>query len=433
MSAPLGIRLDAVEATLLDLVQQVEPASHGGRGRPAVLPTAWLWTAMLVCILRGDQSIRSTWRLLTVQGLGEFGRIGLTADAIYKRLYRGSASVMAGLFHDTREIVAAEATVIGERSRYPHVIAIDGSTLDRVARRLPWLRGVPADDDALLPGKLLAAFDIERQCFWNVQITDLPRQNEKVPAPSLLSTIPTGSLILADLGFFSFAWFDRLTDQGYAYISKLRAKTSTIPAQVLVDQPRVRDSLVWLGAYRADQAKHLVRLIEVEHQGEWIRFITNERDPDRLSVQEAVAFYARRWDIELAFKLVKRDLGLHLLWSAKWEVLLAQVWGVLLIAQVAFHLRGEVARRAEVDLCDVSLALLAREMPRLMAAGETDPIGLIVARRDYGGFIRPSRRTTYTIPPLPAASRPPPDLVTTREPRYAGRRCGPDGTNALHQ
>lgn len=110
MSSPLGPRLDAIEHTLLDLVSQVMPSppAHRGRGRPTLLPTAWLWTGMLVCILRGDPSLRAIWRVLTVTGLADLGRLELTADAIYKRLYRGSSSIMEQLFQDTTAVLAAQ-------------------------------------------------------------------------------------------------------------------------------------------------------------------------------------------------------------------------------------------------------------------------------------------------------------------------------------
>jgi len=47
---------------------------------------------------------------------------------------------------------------------------------------------------------------------------------------------------------------------------------------------------------------------------------------------EVARLYARRWDVELAFKLVKRRLGLRLLWSAEPNVVLQQVWAVLTVA-----------------------------------------------------------------------------------------------------
>ena len=156
------------------------------------------------------------------------------------------------------------------------------------------------------------------------------------------------------------------------------------------------------------------------------RYLTNITDPRQVPAVELARLYARRWDIELAVKLVKRELGLHLLWSAKSEVIWSQVWAVLIIAQIVQALRLEVAGRAGVDPFEVSLPLLVQLLPELMAKGE-DPIAILVAYGRRGGIIRPSRRTRVVGPTIDPAelALPPPDLVVAREPRYARRNCGP--------
>ena len=65
----------------------------------------------------------------------------------------------------------------------------------------------------------------------------------------------------------------------------------------------------------------------------------------------------------MAFKLIKRELGLHLFWSAKTGVLLQQVWAVLLISQILHGLQLEIAAKAGVDPFDVSLPLLVEYSP----------------------------------------------------------------------
>lgn len=299
-----------------------------------------------------------------------------------------------------------------------------------MARTLPHLRTVPAGDDRLLPGKLLTAFDVRTQQFHTVRTTDLPRQNERVAARDLVATLPVGSLILADLGYFGFEWFDDLTDAGYSFISRLRARTTYEVVHGLTAHAGVRDDLVWLGTYRADQAKHLQRLVTVPIGKTLHRYLTSVLDPTELSVAAIVRVYGRRWNIEEAFKTVKRDLGLHLVWSAQWELILTQVWGVLLIAQIATALRAQIAERAGLDLFDVSLTLLLRDLPYLVRDGPADLVGRLAALPvTKGGYLRPSRRTRFTVPAgLPVTPRPA-GLVMTRTPRYAGRRCGPGGTD----
>jgi hypothetical protein len=288
------------------------------------------------------------------------------------------------------------------------------------------LRPVPKGADALLPGKLAAVFDLRRQLFRRVEHIPSPHQNEKVAARGLLAGLGRGALVLADLGYFGFEWFDDLTDRGLWWVSKLRHKTSYTVLHAYYARGETFDGVVWLGAYNADKAKHAVRLVQFRHGNALYRYVTNVLDPELLPAKELARLYARRWDVELAFKLVKRHLGLHLLWSAKPGVLLQQVWAVLTIAQVLQALRVEIAGRAGVDPFEVSLPLLVEYLPALLARGE-DPVAVFVAEGRRLGFIRPSTRTVVRAPELPPQELVPrPEgLVLIRQPRYAGRTCGP--------
>ncbi len=427
MSSP---RRDAIEATLGDLIPRLSPDPNP-RGRPEILPGALLWTAMLVCIVRKTDSQQAIWRLLSQAGLWDFPQVPVSAEAVRIRLARSGPEVMQEMFTQiTAELAVQSAEDATLAPWASGVYAIDESTLDGVARTLPTLRGVPAGDDRLLPGKLITAFDVRAQQFHTVQTTELPRQNEKVVARDVVATLPAQSLILADLGYFSFEWFDALTEADYRYVSKLRERTSTTTAHVLSAHGTLRDELVWLGAYRADQAKHLVRRIQVPVGKNTQVYLTTVLDPHRLSVADVVRLYARRWDIELAFKTVKRDLGLHLLWSAKWELILTQLWGVLVIAQIAASLRAQIATRVGIDVFDVSLTLLLRDLPYLLRDGDGDLIERLAALPVVkGGYLRPSRRIRHTVPDDLPVTPPPDDLVRTRTPRDAGRRCGPGGAD----
>jgi hypothetical protein len=304
------------------------------------------------------------------------------------------------------------------------VLVLDEATLDPVARTLPALRGVPAGDARLLPGKLTGLFDVRRQQWRRLEHQADPCQNEKVAARRMLDGLAAGTLLLIDLGYFAFAWFDDLTDAGLWWVSRLRARTSTTVAHVYYQHGATFDGLVWLGAHRADRAKHLVRLVRFTARGRTFAYLTNVTDPRLLPLAEIARLYARRWDIELAFKLIKRELGLHLLWSSQAVVVLQQVWAVLIIAQILQALRPEIAGRAGVDPFEVSLPLLVRSLPQLARAGR-DPIATVVDEGRRAGFIRPSRRTAILAPAIPLAhlAPPPPGLASTRAPRYARRRC----------
>jgi len=414
------------------------------RGRPRIVPAVCLWAGLLVCVLHGGTAYAELWRLLSLHGLWDYPRFGITDQAIYKRLAQDDGSTLRRLFTTLSGVLAQRlapllpllaasagtgAGVVGANlvPWATMVVALDETTLDQVARLLPALRDVPVGDVRLLPGKLAALFDLRTQQFVRVDHRPEVHQNEKVVARDLVAALPPGSLVLADLGYFAFEWFDDLTAGGHFWISRVRAKTSTVVRHVFyaAGDGSVWDGLVWLGAYRADRAAHPVRLVRFTVGGTTWTYITNVLDPHRLSVAQIAHLYARRWDIELAFKLSKRELGLHLIWSPTPALVVQQVYAVLCIAQIVQALRLELAARAGIDPFDVSLPLFLRHLPKLAAAGHADPIGVLVERGAAAGILRPSRRTQLDVPPvdLTAFVPAPPHLLRPRTPRYAHRKC----------
>jgi hypothetical protein len=424
--------VDRVEALLCELVtalipDPVAPGRH--RGRPPVLPALLLWSGLLVCVLRRATSQRELWRLLSSAGLWHFPAVPVSDDAVYKRLGAEGAAALEGLFADLTALLLARLDGLADRTLAPfaaEVVALDETTLDRVARRLPALRGAPPGDARLLPGKLAGVFDVRRQLWRELRHLPDARQNEKAAARDLAAALPAGSLALFDLGYFAFPWFDDLTDAGQWWVSRLRERTSHRVIHVFYQEGETLDALVWLGKHRADRAKHAVRLVQFRQGGALRRYVTNVRDPGLLPLAEVARLYARRWDIEMAVNLVKTHLGLHLLWSAKAPVVQAQAWAVLVVAQVLQALRGEVAARAGADVFEVSLPLLVRYLP-LYARRGLDPVAAFVADGRRLGFIRPSRRIAIVAPQVPPdrLAPPPEGLALERTPRYAQRRCGP--------
>jgi hypothetical protein len=375
---------------------------------------------MVVCVLRGFSTQRALWRLLAVHGLwGQ--RFAVTDKAIYDRLAHGTTTSLETLFVRLTQALHARLTPYADHTLAPFataVVAIDETVMERALKLLPALR--QARGRALLPGKLATVFDLRRQQWMRAQLIEDVNEREQLHARDLVAGCEAGTLVLFDLGYFAFAWFDDLTHAGYWWISRLRSKVTYKVVHTYYQRDGVVDQLVWLGVYRADRAGELVRLVEFPVAGRTQRYLTNVLEPHTLPLHEIARLYARRWDIELAFKLLKRDLHLHLLWSAKPQVLAQQVWATLIIAQVLLALWVEIAGRAEVDVFDVSLSLVVQHAPLYAAAGR-DPIAAIVKDGRLAKFIRPARRTTTQAPviPLEALQPAPVGLVTSRRARYA--------------
>jgi hypothetical protein len=418
--------LGQIESFLADVICRLEPDQQEPKpGRPCIMPALALWGGVLVCVLRGYASQLALWRLLTQQGLWSYPRFPVTDQAVYNRLGDADPSPLASLFVQVRDALTERRAPYAAADLVPFaagVYALDQTTLDPVARMLPALRGLPAGDPALLAGRLDGVFDLRRQQWYHLAITADPHQNEKVAARSLLQGLPTGALILADLGYFGFRWFDELTDAGYFWLSRMRSTSSYELIHTFYADGDTLDALIWLGKYRSDRAKHAVRLVQFRHGSTLYRYLTNVRDPRQFTLHQIAQTYARRWDIEMAIQLVKEHLGLRLFWSSKPAVLVHQIWAVLIIAQVLQALRLEIAGRAGVDPFEVSMPLLVEYVPRLLA-DRIDPVAFFVERGRAAGFIRPSRRTQIRAPTIPPhlLEQPPPGLLLERTPHYAGK------------
>lgn len=429
--------LSEIEQILKDAVFDLAaPPAPGKRppGRPPVLSALCLWGGLLVCVLHGFSSYLDLWRLLTSLGLWQLPTVAVGDQALYARLARDGTGPLERLFTHISTLLADRLAPWTGAALAPFaagVYALDEMTLDQVARLLPALRGTAAGAAALLPGKLTGLFDLRRQQWARVDYQADAQQNEKVAARGMLTALARGSLLLADLGYFGFQWFDDLTAGGFWWVSRLRAKTSYTVAHTLYQCGDTLEAIVWLGAHRADRAKYAVRLVQFRQGKTLYRYVTNVLDPTVLAMAEVAQLYARRWDIELAFNLIKTHLKLHLLWGAKPMVVLQQVWAVLIIAQVLQALRVEIAGQAGVDPYAVSLPLLVKYLPYLAQRG-LDPVATIVERGAAMRIIRPSSRTVIVAPEVAreAITPAPPDLVLERTPRYAERKCGPRARSA---
>ena len=420
-----------VEEFLREAITHLEPESAPQKrsvGRPRIIPALCLWAGLLVCVLHGFSSQLALWRLLSSYGLWFYPRYAVTDQAVYKRLAQAGTDALERLFEQISALLRARVPISADAQLVPwasEILALDATTIDPVLRKLPPLRGLPAGDARLLPGKLAALFDVRRQQWRRTRYISEPHQNDKVVAADMVADLPRGSLLLADLGYFAFAWFDALTDQGYYWVSRLRAKTSYTPIHIYYEDPTILEALVWLGAYRADHTRHAVRLVRFSQGQHIYTYITNVIDPRQLSAGTIARLYGRRWDIEMAFNLAKTQLKLHLLWSSKPGVILQQVWAVLIISQIILALHQEIAYQARVDPADVSIALLVSSLPEWAARGY-DPVTACVEFGRAAHIIRPSHRIVRQAPEIPPDQiRPlPPGIALEHKPRYANRKCG---------
>jgi hypothetical protein len=420
------------EAVSKELTQWVdnlaEPAQQPSkRGRPKSLPAWQVSLAVLLCLWQGLRSQLEVWRLIAFFGVGPFAPVAVSDQTVYNYLEQSGVEGFRGCFAALSGWLRKRLAPYEDRRLAPFataVVALDESVLDKVKRSLAWVREIPNGDSRLLPGRLAALFDVRLQQWVRIDVLLDASANCKRHARAMLTGLAKGTLLLFDRGYFAFPWLDELSEAGYYYISRTVGKTRYPLLHVFIMTEEVFDALVYLGSYRADRAAHPVRLVRVRVAGSWYSYLTNVTAPSQLSAADIVRLYQRRWDIELAFRLLKDHLGLRLVWSAKLGVIYQQVWACLLLCQLVLGLQVEIAARAEVEPFDVSVELLVRYAPRLVARGH-DLIDAVLTDGRAMGIIRPSTRLLVQVPAVSLAHYrwPPADVLQPQSARSAHRNC----------
>jgi len=397
------------------------------RGKPATLTTLHLCLGIVLCGLEGFGSQLALWRRLCLEPMGPFAPVHVVDQAVYNRLAR-AAGAMRAFFEPVSGVLSEQLVGLEDRRLAPwaaEVLALDESTLDAVGRWLPELRALLPGDPGLLAGRISALFDLRRQQWVRVELWQEAVANCKLQARLLLEGLQVGTLLLFDRGYLSFPWFDELTERGLWWISRYANHASLEVRHVLYQGDGVIDAIVWLGKYRADRAKYPVRLVQFSSQGHLHRYLTNVLDPYQLPLAEVARLYARRWDIELAFDVLKEHLHVSQLWSAKWEVVQVQIWAGLLLAQLFHGLQVQLAAQEGVEPFDVSIDLLVELLPPLLQRGIA-PLSTLGRLGRELGLIRPSTRIQVQTPFVDATwiTPAPPEALRPRDTvRYAQRKC----------
>jgi Transposase DDE domain len=300
---------EQIESFLQTAMQSLIGEERAGEpGRPVTLPSISLWMAVLVGVLRGLKSIRAVWRLLAAGGWWNLPRYEIGDQAVYKRIEEEGWKPLAQLFERISQLLAQWLQPALEAYQQRHtplapfaseVVAVDEMYLDQVSRRLPILRHFKKGDMHLLPGKLVALFDVRSQQWRAIEYMEEATENGMEVARTILASVRHGALVLADLGYFGFRWFDELTEQGYSWVSRVKGKTTVVVVHTYYEAGDMFDRLVWLGA-RDTLGKYVVRQVQFWQGGQLRQYFTNVCDPTVLPLVEIARLYARRWDIELA-------------------------------------------------------------------------------------------------------------------------------------
>jgi hypothetical protein len=288
-------------------------------------------------------------------------------------------------------------------AHFTAVVIADGSTLDGLLRKIGLLQ------DALkapLAGRMMALLDLASRLPRRVWYDADPNGHDTRFWDRLLAAIPTGALVIFDMGFTDFAPWMTLTARGVTWLTRAKTNLKYEVVQVLVHTSTVRDRIVWIGKGATRQQ---VRLIEVQAHGTIYRYLTNALTLSALPTAHAVALYRQRWRVEDAFSIVKRLLGLAYFYCGAENAIQMQLWATWLVYAVLIDLTDAVAEALACPFADVSPEMGYRSLYFVTHAvaqdPTTDPVRYLANHaRELGIIKRPRKKAPHERPPTPPVS-----------------------------
>jgi hypothetical protein len=279
------------------------------------------------------------------------------------------------------------------RARFPLLACVDGSTLEALRKKTQAVREVSG---LVLAGRMMVLVEaFGHRPLWQCY-TDDAAANDKRFTAEILDAVPLGGVLIFDLGFFSFLWFDTFTDEQKYFVTRLRQKTAYKTVRGLSQGPYYRAEIIQLGQYRSNPCRHQLRLVSVLWQGQWYRYLTNVLAPAHLSARQVCELYRRRWRIEDAFLLTKRVLDLAYLWTASANGVQLQIYATLIFYAVRLTLCHQVAQALSEPLDRISVEMVFRALShfsRAVQRGETETlVDFLAAHAALLGLVKRQRK-----------------------------------------
>lgn len=160
-----------------------------------------------------------------------------------------------------------------------------------------------------------------------------------------------------DRGYLDYERFDRMTDDGSFFLSRLRQNAVVhviedfkVPKAANVET----DQMIWLGGSQ-NRAENVFRRLEiVDSQGNHLNLITNrfDLDPDEIS-----EMYRSRWAIELFFKWVKQHLRIKQFYGQSEQAIHNQIFIALIV--FCLHVLAQQAYNDKRKILQISRYLKA--------------------------------------------------------------------------
>jgi hypothetical protein len=284
--------------------------------------------------------------------------------------------------------------------RFSAVRILDGSTLDGLLRKVGLLR---EGEGPVLAGRIASLLDAASLLPQEIWYEEDSQAHDQTFWERAMACLPEKALLLFDLGFVNYTWFDFLTDKVLYFVTRCKSNAVIQVDQVLHASAQLHDYVIWLGSPQK-RCRHRLRLIEVEFKGRWFRYLTNVLDPQVLPPSVVAQLYQQRWRIEDAFNVAKRQLGLAYFWVGSINGVQVQIWATWVLYAVLVDLTDSVAEALNRPFEDISMEMVFKALYHFTQEKKlgraSDPVTFLAQDAKFYGVIkhRNHPKPTLTLP-----------------------------------
>jgi DDE family transposase len=223
----------------------------GLRARLLTLPV--MVALVLTMVWRQVGSVTELVRLLRQEGFLWCSPVQVTEQALSQRLRTLPAALFQRVLEELLPPMQARwaqrprplpAEIAWVRERYRRVLAVDGSTLDALLRKLGLLR---ERAEHALAGRMTALLDLGSRLPVQIWYEADATAHDQRFWPRIQEALERGTLLLYDLGYTNFAHFGQLTEAGVTWLTRAKSNLVYTVERSLVTTSQVRDELVWIG------------------------------------------------------------------------------------------------------------------------------------------------------------------------------------------
>jgi Transposase DDE domain len=245
------------------------------RMRQRLLTLPVMVAIVVSLVWRRMPAVTEVQRVLAREGLLWVTSMRVSPQALIKRLDVLPAAVMGQLFAEVcARLQTQKSPALPHpcwapvRDAFSLIAIVDGSTLEALRKKTQVLR---ERQGLVLGGKMMVMVEaFSHRPLWQLYTADAAA-NDKRFGTEIMAALPVGGLLVFDLGFFSFLWFDDFTASHRFFVTRMREKIAYRTVQELSSGPSYRDEIIQMGQYRSNPCRYPVRMVSVLWQGAWYR------------------------------------------------------------------------------------------------------------------------------------------------------------------